>query len=295
MPDVIVSPGARAKLPPWLRIGIATGGGRGETNALLAELKLNTVCSSARCPNLGECFHRRNATFLILGDACTRNCRFCAVPHAPHPALPDPAEPERIAEAVRRLNLQYVVITCVTRDDLPDGGAGHFVRVIEAIRDAVPAAGIEVLTSDFQGDFTALRTVLAARPNVFNHNIETVERLSAAIRGRAGYRRSLTVLREAARLADGAGPVKSGLMVGLGETDDEVTATLHDLRASGVTLLTIGQYLPPSSSHWPLARYVAPEKFIQWKNLALQLGFRAVAAAPLVRSSYRAGELAATP
>ncbi len=228
---------------------------------------------------------------MILGEYCTRNCRFCAVGHNAAPEPPDPDEPERLAAAAAKMDLKYVVVTSVTRDDLPDGGAGHFAAVINALHRTIPEAGVEVLTPDFNGDAEALKTVLAAGPTVFNHNVETVRRLSGMIRSKADYSRSLAVLKSAVEIGGGRIPVKSGIMAGLGETDDEVVQTLKDLRAAGVSILTIGQYLPPSAAHWPLARYVEPEKFDEWGRLARELGFSFVASAPLVRSSYNAGEL----
>lgn len=279
------------KRPDWLRIRVAPGGEREKVRSLLAKLKLHTVCSSAQCPNLCECFQHSTATFLILGNCCTRNCRFCAVPHGQPAGVPDPEEPAHVAEAAAELGLRYVVVTSVTRDDLEDGGAVHFAATIRALRERIPGVGVEVLTPDFKGKRELIELVLGAEPSVFNHNIETVERLSAEIRSVATYRRTLEVLKLAAEASAGRIPVKSGLMVGLGETDDEVVATLRDLRAAGVTILTIGQYLPPSREHWPLMRYVTPEKFSEWGDLARAMGFLQVASAPLVRSSYHAGEL----
>lgn len=284
-------PSYRPKLPPWIRVKVSCGSGRDEVSQILGQLKLNTVCSSARCPNLNECWHKRTATFMILGDQCTRNCKFCAVSHGNVLPPPDSDEPARVAEAAARMNLKYVVVTSVTRDDLPDGGAGQFAAVIKALRTVLPEAGVEVLTPDFNEDIVALKTVLDAKPTVFNHNIETVERLSTSIRSKANYRQSLQVLQNANRLCEGKIPVKSGLMVGLGETDDEVVQAILDLRKAGVSILTIGQYLPPSEKHWPLARYVEPEQFDKWGALAREAGFSFVASAPLVRSSYNAGEL----
>lgn len=283
----------RPKLPPWIRIKVGCGQAREEVSSILTGLRLNTVCSSARCPNLNECWHRRTATFMILGEHCTRNCRFCAVGHTQSPLPPDPEEPARLAAAAAKMELKYVVVTSVTRDDLPDGGAGHFAAVITALRHTLPEAGIEVLTPDFNGDVEALKTVLAAGPTVFNHNVETVERLSGQIRSKANYRRSLAVLKAASEIGGGRIPVKSGIMAGLGETDDELVRTLKDLREAGVSILTIGQYLPPSGQHWPLNRYVEPEKFDEWGRIAHELGFSFVASAPLVRSSYNAAELIA--
>jgi lipoic acid synthetase len=226
-----------------------------------------------------------------MGNCCTRNCKFCAVPHGKPEPL-DPGEPERVAEASAELGLKFVVVTCVTRDDLPDGGAGHFAATIKALKARIPGVKVEVLTSDLHACREHIKIVLDAEPTVFNHNIETVERLSADIRSVATYRRTLEVLKIASELSQGRIPIKSGLMVGLGESDDEVLQTLRDLREAGVNIVTIGQYLPPSNTHWPLQRYVTPEKFAEWAEYAKQLGFEQVASAPLVRSSYRAGELA---
>ncbi len=283
--------GTRAKLPPWIRIRVNCGGAREEVDSILSGLKLNTVCASAKCPNLSECWHHRTATFMIMGNECTRNCKFCAVEHGAKPLPLDPDEPRRVADAAAKMNLKFVVVTSVTRDDLPDGGAAHFAATIRALREKLPGAGIEVLTPDFNGNREHLNLVLAARPTIFNHNVETVERLSDSIRSKATYRRTLEVLRMAAEDGDGI-PVKSGLMVGLGETDDEVRQTLRDLYEAGVRVLTVGQYLPPSGEHWQLARYVEPALFEEWGRYARELGFTSVASAPLVRSSYRAGELA---
>jgi len=281
----------KGKFPPWIRVRASCGSNRTEVGEILRNLKLNTVCAGARCPNLNECWHRRTATFMIMGNTCTRNCRFCAVDHT-QPLEPlDPEEPVRLAEASARLELKYVVVTSVTRDDLPDGGAGHFAAVIRALRSRLPSVGIEVLTPDFNAVRDDLATVVAARPDVFNHNVETVERLSRQIRCKADYRRSLTVLRLASELEDGQVPVKSGIMVGLGETDAEVEQTIRDLYEVIARIITIGQYLPPTSNHWPLDRYVEPEKFEAWGRLARDIGFDFVASAPMVRSSYNAGEL----
>jgi lipoyl synthase len=257
---------------------------------LLGQLGLHTVCEGAKCPNRTACWHDSAAAFLILGDACTRDCRFCAIPHDATPAPPDPGEPARLAEAAAAMGLRHVVVTSVTRDDLPDGGAGHFAAVIRALRDRLPAATVEVLVPDFQGDPAALALVLAAQPDIFNHNLETVARLQPAVRPQADYARSLAVLRQAS--AAGA-RTKSGLMLGMGETDDEIAAALRDLRAAGVALLTLGQYLAPSPAHHSVARYVSPAEFDRWRDAARALGFASVAAAPHVRSSYHAEELAA--
>ena len=274
------------KFPPWIRIRVGAGGGKSEVSKILNELNLNTVCSSAGCPNLDECWRRHTATFMILGDECTRNCRFCAVKHCSDPQLPDPIEPANVAEAAARLKLKYVVITSVTRDDLPDGGSNQFAKTICELRKRNPGIEVEVLTPDYLG--ANLQTVLDAEPVVFNHNVETVERLSREIRIKADYRRSLDVLASAVELADGKVAVKSGLMVGMGERDDEVKEAICDIYETGASILTIGQYLPPSGSHWPLERYVEPAVFDEWQQFALELGFKSVASAPLVRSSYHA-------
>lgn len=278
------------RLPSWLRRPIARTGTFAEVDGLLGELSLNTVCESAKCPNRGECFSSGTATFLIMGGVCTRDCRFCAVEaRAPEPL--DPDEPRRVGEAAARMGLRHVVITTVTRDDLPDGGAAHFVATIEAVRAAVPDAAVEVLTSDFGGDEAAIDTVAAARPDVFNHNLETVPRLYATVRPQAVYERSLRVL-ERVRETQPDLPTKSGLMLGLGETPDEVRAVMRDLRAHGVEMLTLGQYLRPSKAHLPVAEFVEPAVFAELARDAYKLGFSAVASAPFVRSSYHAGELA---
>jgi lipoic acid synthetase len=282
--------GKHQKLPPWIRIKVHAGAEREEVDSLLAQLGLNTVCAGAQCPNRAECYHHRTATFMIMGNACTRNCKFCAIEHTSHPAPLDPEEPAKVALAVEKLGLRYAVITCVTRDDIADGGAAHFAETIKRIKALPGDVKVEVLTSDLKGDVEALKVVLEAGPAVFNHNIETVERLSAEIRSKATYRRTLEVLHNAAMLGNGI-PVKSGLMVGLGETDEEVEQTMRDLRDAGVNLLTIGQYLSPGGDHPPVERFVEPEKFEYWKTLGLQMGFAGVAAGPLVRSSYEAGKL----
>ena len=251
--------------------------------------RLHTVCQEAKCPNIWECFSNRTATFLILGDRCTRNCRFCAVAHSPVEP-PDPAEPVRVAETVEKLGLAYVVITSVTRDDLPDGGAGHFAKTIREIHRRIPEAAIEVLIPDFKGVAAALRTVLKARPQVLNHNIETVPRLYATVRPGAVYARSLELLGRV-KTIDASVPTKSGLMLGLGETTAEIRQTLQDLLDVGCRMLTIGQYLQPSKDHLPVARFVPPTEFDQWQQTAFQMGFSEVASGPFVRSSYHAKEL----
>lgn len=274
----------RRRLPEWFRRPLAAGGGL-HTAGVLGRHGVESVCREARCPNRGECFAAGTATFLILGTACTRACRFCAIGHAERPAAPDPGEPERVAAATREMGLRYVVVTSVTRDDLPDGGAGHFAATVRALREAIPGVKVELLIPDLQGDERALATVFESRPDVLNHNVETTAALQAAVRPQADYGRSLGVLRAAAA----AGLVaKSGLMLGLGETEGDVARTLEDLRAAGVRLLTLGQYLPPSERHYPLARHIPPEEFKAWRERALAMGFEGVASGPMVRSSYRA-------
>lgn len=285
---------AARRLPPWLKRRLPAGADK--VQALLEELSLATVCTGAHCPNRGECYARGTATFMILGETCTRNCRFCAIDQRTPPA-PRDDEPAAVAEASQRMGLKYVVVTSVTRDDLPGGGAEHFARTIRAIRDKLPSARVEVLTPDFQGDEAALRTVLAARPDVFNHNVETVPRLYETVRPQADYRRSLDVLAAAKRIAGELGSetlTKSGLMVGLGECDGEVPDVFGDLREAGVDILTVGQYLAPSDAHLPVERFVEPSQFEAWQAQALAMGFRAAACGPFVRSSYNAETVFAT-
>jgi len=253
---------------------------------VLRDVGVRTVCEEARCPNIGECFSRPTATFMIAGTRCTRRCGFCAVDTA-RPAPLDPDEPRRIAEASRRMGLRHVVVTAVARDDLADGGAAHFAATIHALRSAVPSARIEVLTPDFKGEEQPLRTVLDAAPDVFNHNLETVARLSRAVRPQASYARSLAVLARAKVLRPSA-LTKSGLMVGLGETPEEVRHAMADLRAAACDALTIGQYLQPTRTHLPVVEYVAPAMFAEYGRIGREFGFRHVAAGPFVRSSYHA-------
>lgn len=255
---------------------------------LMSELKLNTVCHSASCPNIGECFGNRTATFLISGGICTRNCRFCNIPKGKPPEI-DPEEPGRIADAVKQLRLKHAVITSVTRDDLLDGGAGQFAACINEIRVVSPGTTIEVLVPDFQGDFTALNTVLEVRPEIFNHNIETVQRLYSIVRPGADYKRSLGLLHKAA-LTDTC-MIKSGVMLGLGEKEQEVIDLFNDLIKARVKIITLGQYLRPSSAHLPIVEYICPEKFQWYERVAYEIGFVQVAAGPFVRSSYHAAEL----
>ncbi|MBN1867448.1 lipoyl synthase [Candidatus Sumerlaeota bacterium] len=282
--------------PLWLRKRVAAGSDTSNVSNMLDELGLATVCSGARCPNLPECYARGTATFLILGSRCTRRCAFCAMGSAESReplSPPDPLEPENVAEAAARLGLKHVVITSVTRDDLPDGGAASFYFTIDAVRSRLPQATIEVLTPDFLGNRRALKIVLDAHPHVFNHNIETVPRLYSTVRPQADYARSLEVLRRARDYADSRRlplRVKSGFMVGLGETDDEVAQAMRDLRKAGCDMLTIGQYLAPTPNHLPVVRHVEPKEYDAWRDAAKEMGFTAVAAGPFVRSSYRAEE-----
>ena len=275
--------------PAWLRRRLPSGPEYERLRTLLRDHHLTTVCQQALCPNQFECFGRGTATFLLLGERCTRTCRFCAIGHGPlGPA--DPDEPRHVAEAVRILGLRYTVLTSVTRDDLADGGAAHFAAVIRAVRAVAPDTRVELLIPDFQGDVQALATVLAAAPEVLNHNLETVPRLYAAARPQAIYARSLELLRRVRATAP-ATVSKSGIMVGLGETRAELRALFADLRTADCDLLTIGQYLQPSRDHLPVARFVPPEEFAELRGEALALGFRAVAAGPFVRSSYQAETL----
>ncbi len=278
------------KLPPWLKRRMPASAKLDKVVAILDELSLVTVCQSADCPNRGECFAKGTATFMILGDHCTRNCRFCAVPTAGNPPAPRCDEPQAVAEACSRLGLKHVVITSVTRDDLPDGGAEHFARTIRAIQDTPANIVVEVLTPDFLGRTRDVDTVLDAEPDVFNHNVETVARLYDIVRPQADYRRSLNVLTHAAQRPAGDKRlyVKSGLMVGLGETSEEVTATMQDMRNAGCDMLTIGQYLAPSSAHLKVEAFIEPAQFDLWRDQGIAMGFVAVAAAPFVRSSYQA-------
>ncbi|NLX12819.1 MAG: lipoyl synthase [Phycisphaerales bacterium] len=277
------------RLPAWLKRPLPTGGLAATTRRVVQSSGVATVCQEARCPNLGECWSHRTATFMILGDRCTRRCHFCAVETA-RPAPPEPDEPQRLADAAAELGLKHVVITSVARDDLPDEGAGHFAACIRAVRDRLPSAVIEVLPADFHARPECIATVCAAEPDIFNHNLETVERLTPVIRPQAKYRRSLETLRLAGQNRPGL-PIKSGLMVGLGETTEEIEQALADLRSVSCSLLTIGQYLQPSPRQSPVARFYTPEEFKQLKGLAEQMGFSAVASGPFVRSSYQADRL----
>lgn len=276
--------------PAWIRARMPSGAGFAEVRALMRAKKLHTVCEEASCPNIGECWSRRSATFMILGSICTRACRFCDVATG-KPLPPDPEEPERVAEAAAAMGLKHVVITSVDRDDLPDGGAAHFAATIRAVRKRLPQATIEVLTPDFyRKPDTALAAVIEARPDVFNHNVETVPRLYRTIRPSSRYYASLKLLDRAKDL-DGSIVTKSGLMVGLGETMEEVLQVMDDLRAARVDMLTIGQYLRPSRKHHPVVRYWTPEEFAELEKQARRKGFAAAAVGPLVRSSFHAEDV----
>jgi len=277
-----------ARFPPWLKRAIAFPGRGGEVAGLISSCNLNTVCAEAKCPNRGECFSRGSAAFLILGPVCTRGCAFCAV-ESGRPAAVDAGEGERLAEAVCRMGLKHVVITSVTRDDLPDGGASAFTGAIACLRGKIPQAAVEVLIPDFQGSPDALKTVLDAEPDILNHNIETVPRLYPSIRPQAVYERSLELLKRAAD--DGRSSVKSGIMVGLGETAVEVKELMLDLRAVGCSVITIGQYLRPSRRQVSVKEFVTPEQFSAYEEMALGMGFEQAFCGPFVRSSYKAEEI----
>jgi len=274
------------KKPGWLKIRLHRTADYADVRRIVEKHKLHTICSSGRCPNQAECWSRRTATFMILGDICTRGCRFCAT-QTGRPLAPDADEPRRIARSVALMELKHVVVTSVTRDDLPDGGAHHWAATVEAIRSQNPDAAIELLIPDLDARPDLLDTVVASKPDIIGHNIETVERLTPQVRSKATYRTSLETL----RYLSGRGvATKSGLMVGLGESDDEVLRTLGDLRQAGVGIVTLGQYLRPTLEHCPVAAYITPEKFEWYKLRALEMGFAYCASAPLVRSSYRAEE-----
>ncbi len=280
----------RVRKPDWLKIRLHKGDAFAEVERIVTHHSLHTICSSGRCPNKAECWSRRTATFMILGDICTRNCRFCAT-RTGHPLPPDADEPAKVAESVSLMGLRHVVVTSVTRDDLPDRGAAHWAATVEAIRAKNPDATIELLISDLDAEPAFLDTVIASKPDIIGHNIETVSRLTPVVRTRATYATSLATLRY---LAEQGVTVKSGLMVGLGESDEEVERTLADLREAGVRIVTIGQYLRPTAEHFPVAEYVTPERFEACRLKALSMGFDFCASAPLVRSSYLADEAAAS-
>jgi lipoic acid synthetase len=283
----------RERKPEWIKVRFPAGDNFHRVKGLMRRYNLNTVCEEAHCPNIGECFNRGTATFMILGDTCTRACGFCAVTSG-RPDAMDELEPERLAASVKLLSLRYVVITAVNRDDQPDGGAHIFARCIERIREDSPECAVEVLTPDFMGNWDALETVVRARPRVYNHNIETVPRLYPTVRFKARYERSLELLARV-KAIDPDMLTKSGIMLGLGEEIDEVREVLSDLRAHEVDLVTIGQYLRPSDKHLPMRRYVRPEEFAALADDARALGFRHVESGPLVRSSYHADEQAGMP
>lgn len=280
---------AHRRLPSYCVRGVPRSAEAAELARMLRRLRLHTVCEEARCPNRAECWERRAVTFMLLGDVCTRGCRFCAVATGRPPAGPDPEEPEGVARAAARLGLRHVVLTSVNRDDLPDGGAGQFAATVRAVRAARPEATVEVLTPDFRGDRAAVRRVCEAAPDVYNHNVETVPRLYPRVRPGARFERSLSVLAEARRQRPGA-VVKSGLMVGLGETREELLEVLRRLRGAGVDAVTVGQYLRPTRRHLPVERYVEPEEFDDLAAEARRMGFASAACGPLVRSSFNAEE-----
>ncbi len=277
------------RLPPWLKRPLPVGGTMAATRRIVADSGVATVCQEAHCPNLTECWSHKTATFMILGDRCTRRCHYCAVATA-RPLPPEPDEPARLAEAAQKLGLRHVVITAVARDDLPDEGAGQFAACVRAIHDVLPGATIEVLPADLHARPELIDTICEAAPDIFNHNIETVERLTPIVRPQAKYRRSLDVLR-IVRERYPEIPSKSGLMVGLGETDEEIDRTLADLRQVGCQIVTIGQYLQPSPKHAPVARFYRPNEFDAMARRAEQLGFAGVASGPFVRSSYNAADV----
>ena len=275
------------KKPEWLKVRYNQEAVN-EVAALMRDLKLNTVCKEANCPNLGECYRKHTSTFMILGSNCTRNCKFCNVTCGkPEPV--DPEEPMNVALAAKKLNLRHVVLTCSTRDDLPDGGAEQFAKTVRAIREICPGTTVETLISDMKGDPASLDIVIASHPEVLNHNVETVRELQSAVRSKATYERSLGVLRYC-KEKDPTILTKTGFMVGLGETEEQIDRLLDDILETGCDILTIGQYLQPTPKHYSLARYATPEDFARYKELALQKGFRHVASAPLARSSYTAWE-----
>jgi lipoic acid synthetase len=280
---------SRPRLPEWLRITLPTSDSFARTRGLLDELKLHTVCESAKCPNHWECWSKGTATFMIAGDRCTRACGFCAVSTAKPLAL-EADEPSRVAEATRRMKLKHVVITAVARDDLKDGGAEHFRQTIEKVRELNPGIVIEVLVPDFNESDASIANVLNANPHIFNHNLETVRRLTPSVRHRATYDRSLSVLGKVKEKRGDTIYTKSGVMLGLGETEEELFQAMRDLRASNCDLLTLGQYLQPSLKHLPVVKFVRPEKFAEYKVRAEEMGFVHVASGPMVRSSYHADE-----
>ena len=288
MSAVTELPRKRARLPEWFRLQLPTASAYFATRNLIEDLKLHTVCESARCPNHWECWSKGTATFMIAGDRCTRACGFCAVDTRKPMAL-EADEPERVAEAARRMQLKHMVITAVARDDLVDGGAAHFQKVIERVREVTPEVLIEVLTPDFKDEDGPINTVVAARPDIFNHNLETVRSLSSKVRSVATYERSLSVLSKVKKRAPEI-YTKSGLMLGLGETKEELLEAMTDLRSVGCDLLTLGQYLQPTKKHLKIAEFIHPDQFTEYKQVAEAMGFSYVASGPLVRSSYHADD-----
>jgi lipoyl synthase len=284
--SVVPTPDAHPR-PEWLRVRFLGGARYQDLKRTMRTLDLHTVCESARCPNMGECWEHGTATFMILGDICTRACGFCAVPSGKPLGPPDEDEPLRVAEAVERMGLRYAVVTSVNRDDQPDGGSRIFARTIQEIRKRVPGCKVEVLIPDFRGDWNALNTVLAVKPDILNHNTETVPRLYRQVRKGARYERSLELLRRAKETHTDV-PTKTGLMLGLGEEREEVLDTMRDLAAQGTDILTLGQYLQPTRDHLPVIRFVHPNEFAEYKQLGEKMGFKHVESGPLVRSSYHA-------
>src|SRR5579864_950286 len=284
----VPSPNAHPR-PDWLKVRFFGGQNYQDLKSIMRTLGLHTVCESARCPNMGECWDHRTATFIILGNICTRSCGFCSVPSGKPLGPPEEDEPERVAEAVAKMGLRYAVVTSVNRDDQPDGGSAIFARTISEIRRRVPGCRVEVLIPDFRGEWSALETVLEARPDVLNHNMETVPRLYREVRKGAIYERSLELLRRAKEFSADI-PTKTGMMLGLGETRDEVIAAMSDLAAQHTDILTLGQYMQPDRDHLPIMRYVHPGEFAEYKQIGEQMGFKHVESGPLVRSSYHAFE-----
>jgi lipoic acid synthetase len=289
VPEGSAQPPESHPRPSWLRVRFPGGSNYQDVKQIMRSRGLHTVCESARCPNMGECWEHRTATFMILGNICTRACGFCAVPSGKPAAPPDEAEPDRVAEAAEQMGLRYAVVTSVNRDDQPDGGAAIFARTITEIRRRVPGCKVEVLIPDFRGHWPALETLMAARPDVLNHNIETVPRLYRQVRKGAVYERSLELLRRAREMASEI-PTKTGMMLGLGETREEVLQTMEEIAAQGAHILTLGQYLQPTPEHLPIERYVHPDEFAEFKRLGAPMGFKHIESGPLVRSSYHAFE-----
>ena len=287
-----VSP-VRASLPSWLKVKLPQGDNFRRIKAISERRNLHTVCEEARCPNIAECWGGGTATFMVMGDACTRGCRFCSVASQARPAALDPAEPQHLAETLCDMRLEYAVITTVCRDDMPDQGASHLAKCIRAVKSRCPNLRLEILLQDFRGEKEPLKTVIAAKPDILAHNLETIERLTGSVRdARAGYKQSLEVLRRCRILSPGT-PTKSSLMLGLGETEDEIIQVFKDLRRAQVDILTLGQYLRPtlSAHHLPVREFISPQKFDDYGRMAREIGFLYVASGPFVRSSYRAGEL----